>query len=687
MRVIALDWETYWDSKTYTLSKMGPIEYIRDPRFTPLCVGVCAWSTQLPDPTPTLVFEVVDIPEMLKALKLDQPGTAVLGHNMAGFDALILSEYYKIKPYMIFDTICCARWCGIARLMPERHAVLTDYLKHGIKQAGTVVSDGKWGKEDFTPEEWMFFKQYCADDTQQCMENFLSMLPYMTTDSLKFQSITAKMATEAALHLDEKMLADYLVELDAQTEKSMQEISQLFAFNSKEEFLTSIRSADKFSIMLRRLGVEPPMKYSEAKSATRKKQMELQGLDTSDPDSYAVYTPALAKSDLEFVDLLEHPDPRVGLLVQSRIDHNSSIEKSRATRLHDLSLTGKPMPVMLKAFYAHTSRFGAGNSEGASDSLNVQNISKRDPKRLTLRRAIQAPIGYKLVACDLSQVEARLLAFIAGQYDLVEQFAKGEDPYSILAESIFNVPWRDIKAGAKSGDKKMKMYRNVGKTAILSAGYGVGAKKFSDTLLRQGVHLHDDLDQHFEEAKHAHSIYRLSNSAIVGFWKLCQNVVEHLAIGGEGSFGGPNGDAFTYGPMDICGGTLGVPSVKMNGPNYILRYPNLRAEKTEKGKIEYLFDRPKGKTMFSSRLYSGSLCENCIQGLAFQLLIWHACRMQEAGIRLLANIHDSYLALAKDGEEEQVKATMETIMSTVPDWLIGFPCACEAEIGTTYEIA
>ena len=102
---------------------------------------------------------------MLKALKLDQPGTAVLGHNMAGFDALILSEYYKIKPYMILDTICCARWCGIARLMPERHAVLTDYLKHGTKQAGTVVSDRKRFKSDFTPDEWTFFKQYCADDT------------------------------------------------------------------------------------------------------------------------------------------------------------------------------------------------------------------------------------------------------------------------------------------------------------------------------------------------------------------------------------------------------------------------------------------------------------------------------------------------------------------------------------------
>ena len=58
------------------------------------------------------------------------------------------------------------------------------------------------------------------------------------------------------------------------------------------------------------------------------------------------------------------------------------------------------MPVMLNAFKAHTSRYTAGNSEGSSDKLNLQNLSKRDPSQLTLRKAVQAPEGMALVACD-----------------------------------------------------------------------------------------------------------------------------------------------------------------------------------------------------------------------------------------------------------------------------------------------
>lgn len=688
MRIIALDWETYFSSRDYTLSKMSPVAYIRDPRFTPLCMGVCIWDSDNPDTvSPTLVFEAEDIPAALEAMKLDQPGKAVLGHNMSGFDALILSEYYKIKPYMILDTICCARWCGISRMMSESHGVLTDYLKHGIKQAGTVVSNGKKSKSDFTPDEWTFFKQYCADDTQQCMENFLSMLPYLTLDALKFQSITAKMGTEPTLMLDQQMLEGYIRELDDRAEKSMQEVSKLFHFTTKEEFLKAIRSADKFCNMLRQLDCEPPMKYSDAKSESKRKTMEAQGMDTSDPDSYAVYTPALAKTDLEFLDLLDHPDPRVELLVQSRLDNNSSMEKSRALRLLETSKTGKPLPVMLKAFAAHTGRYGAGVSEGATDGNNLQNLSKRDPKKLTLRRAIQAPAGYKLIACDLSQIEARLLAYEACQDDLLDQFAKGEDSYSILAEAIFNVPWREIKAGAKSGDKKLKNYRNIGKLLVLSCGYGTSAQKLSNTLLRQGVHLHEDRERHAEEAKHCHSIYRLSNSAIVGFWKTCQGVLEHLAMGGSGVFGGPNGDLFSYGMMPVCGSDEPVPSVTLTESGYIMRYPNLRAEKNEKGRLEYFYDRQKGKASMKVRIYGASLTENLTQSLAFQVLIWQACRMHEAGIKIVSNVHDAFLAIAPDGEEEQVKSKMLAIMTSTPAWLPNFPCDAEGEIGDTYAIA
>ena len=1071
MRIITLDFETYWDSKEYTLSKIGPISYIRDERFYAqlLSVRINREAVQ--------VFEHSDIPHVVANLGLERPDTVTVGHNVSGFDALILSEIYGIRPRNIWDTIPMARWCGIARLTRESHESLTVWLGHGIKQAGTVVSDGKRTREDFSPEEWAFFKQYCADDTLQCSENFFSMLPYMTSDALKFMSITARMATEPAFTLSRPELAAYIIELEAKEEQARKEISSLYHFDTPEEMLKAIRSSNTFVSMLEAFGCKVPMKVSEKRTETKRNKLlaardkalaagesitDIQA-QLDDPTKYTVMVPALSKTDLEFLDLLDHPDPRISQLVALRLEHNSSGQMSRARRFYDLSQTGKPLPFMLKTYFAHTGRYGAGNSEGASDSTNMQNISKRNPAMLALRKAIHVPDGCKVVAADSSQIEARMVAYLANEVELLDQFRQGRDPYSELAEKIFGATAQEIHDGAKSGDKRMKMYRNVGKTAILSCfagdtevltdkgwkpivtvsktdklwdgeswvshdglicngkkstvdlagvrvtpdhlifdgslwrtvaeyqkehrylksamslavekslialwnneltnvvsytnvnainaercigmtdthflkenaqqlarivvyvtelilevlpedtqilkldsdletlqyfrtsddsnhvertkivknicrlfnaivvqsltgyckqileqdvlhdatyvqrknhmlqdmdqimrnvqhlfliqdyvsdtssasicvgndaktqriqvirtmeeevsnsvskmlgivyriyvhskdgttrplnltastttvitkeeiyawlralssvltdvlfqvyklrmtnleknysdsgsrmeevydirnagpnhrfvvktkvgwlwchncGYGVGSKKFSDTLLRQGVKLGKNLDEHYEMAKYAHSVYRMSNVAIVTLWDRCQRVIEALAIGSSGFFAGPHNDTIEYGLMPVPGASDLVPSIKL--PNgYILRYPNLHAEIIEGSKRpQYFYDRPKGKNVIKTKIYGGSTTENICQALAFQLLMWQACRMAEYGIHLHGNIHDSFAAIVPDAEVDRTVFEMTECMSSVPDWLQGFPVACEAEVGIDFTV-
>ena len=524
-------------------------------------------------------------------------------------------------------------------------------------------------------------------------------------------------------------------------------------------------------------------------------------------------------------------DERVALLVRTRLENNSSIQRSRAETFHALAKSGRPMPVMLNAFKAHTSRYTAGNSEGSSDKLNLQNLSKRDPSQLTLRKAVQAPEGMALVACDSSQIEARILAYVANETELVDAFRRGADPYADLAEKIFQIPSEKIHKGAKSGDKKLKAYRNVGKTGILSClagdtevltnngwktivtvskddklwdgvqwvahqglvcngekntidvdgvrmtpdhmvlsgssweqasvcvqtrsylnralrtgaalletwrstigdggdtyadassveprsknselvydllnagpnhrftirtkhgalvvhncGYGVSWRKYADTLLRQGVRLSSDIDQHYEMAHHAHNVYRASNTNIVAFWDTCQTVIKALYLGYSGEFGGPNDNIFQYSVAPICGRD-DVPTII--GPNkYTLRYFKLSCEVSEKNnREEYYYTRVKGKSELKTKIYGGALAENLCQYLAFALLQWQACRMTEQGIRLIANIHDSFLAICPEDEAEHTKSVMESCMSSVPDWLGDFPVACEAEIGKDYCIA
>ena len=694
VNIVTLDFETAWDSKDYTLSKMGPISYIRDKRFYAQLLSVRV------NRSPVQVFEHDDIPKILKALELERPDRAVVGHNISGFDALILSEIYNIYPRNIFDTIPMARWCGVSRLTRESHEALTAWFKHGVKQAGTVVSDGKMTKEDFTPEDWAFFKQYCADDTLQCSENFFSMLPYMTSDALKFMSITARMATEPAFMLVREALAAYIDELNENAEKARQDISRIFQFSTTEEMYKALRSAPTFVAMLNQLGCEAPMKVSEAKTATARKELEakieerrMMGADVSpliyklnNPEDYEVMVPALAKTDLPFLDLLNYPDPRVQQLVAMRLEHNSSGQMSRAKTFYDLSATGRPLPFMLKTFYAHTGRYGAGNSEGASDKINMQNLSKRNPAMTAIRKAIIVPYGYKAVAADSSQIEARFVAYLANERGLIRQFAEGRDPYAELAEAIFGVPWQEIHDGSKSGNKTMKNYRNVGKTGILSAGYGVGWRKFSDTLLRQGIKLSEDLDKHREMARHAHSVYRMMNANIVYFWDTCQHVIEALAMGVHGFFAGPNNNTLEYGLMEVPGCDHLVPSIRMPS-GYIIRYPNLHVENVEGSRHpQYFYDRVKGKGVIKTKIYGGAATENCCQSLAFQLLMWQACRMAERGIHLHGNIHDSFVAVVPEADAERTASIMTECMSNVPEWLPDFPVACEAEIGDNFMV-
>lgn len=690
--LVVIDFETYWDSKTYTLSKMGPIEYVRNENFAP---QLCAFT--LSNGSCCVDCSVVEHERLQTTFKnLDTHDVAWCGHNMHGFDSIILSEFFDFHPRQIWDTIAMMRWTGLSRVCRESHAALTEFLGNGHKAAGTVVSDHKQWPDDFTPEERAFFIQYCKDDAGQCYQNAQAMLSYMTPDALRFMSITARMATEPSFVLDEDLLLEYLSDLDAAADKARQELMAMFSFQSNADMLAALRSADKFAGMLRSLGIEPPRKESAAKTKTKREKLQL-AADAGVPGAaeelenmQPVMTYAFSKTDVDFVLMQDHPDPRVAMLVRTRLQLNSSIDRSRAETLLKFARMHKPLPIMLGAWLAHTGRYSAGASADAgtkTDKLQFQNLSKRDPSKRKLRQAIKVPEGQVVVACDSAQIEARGLAFVANEVGLLTQFREGRDPYSELAETIFGVPWQDIKAGAKSGDKKMKMYRNTGKTGILSCGYGVGYVKYSNTLLRQGIHLHEDLDRHHELARYAHGIYRAAHPNIVAFWKTAENVLEAMLRGESGTFGGPNNDIYTFGIMPVGPRTdLCVPSVRFPS-GYILRYPGLRAERNDRGKWQFLYDTYKGASKIPTYIYGGAFTNNLVQGLSFvDVIMYQGCRMDEAGIKLACNIHDAWASVVPEEQGEYVKQQMLYHMSMVPPALNGLPVACEAEIGTTFEI-
>lgn len=687
MNVIVYDYETYWDAQ-YTLSKMSAIEYVRDARFYAQLLGVSI------NGAPARVHTHDEIPSVLKSLELDNPTNILIGHNASGFDNLITDEVYGIKPSCVLtDTMHMARWSGLSRVCRETLHDLCEMLGLGVKQAGTEWSKGKRTPDEFEQEEWEKFKAYCAMDVTLTARLVTKLLPYMTTDAIKFSSITCKMATHPAFYVDIPVLQSYLMELKQKEVEAKESLKTLLGVTDDIDFKKQIRSAAKFESMLKILNVEVPMKLSEKKTATAKKKLEEEYTTATparaaeisamlaDKESYAVYTPALAKTDLEFVALQDHPDPQVQELVRLRLENNSSMPETRTKALLRMGNT-RPVPILLKCFYAHTSRYGAGNTEGKSDSLNWQNFSKRMPNMKTIRQAIIPPAGYVVVACDSSQIEARVLAYVACQEDLLEQFAQHRDPYAELAAKFKpGLTAEEIHNGAKAGDKDCKLLRNAGKRAILSGGYGASASRYADSIWKDGVHLADSKEEHDRLAAPLHAIYRQTNYNITNFWKTCTHVLNAMLTKQKGYFGGPTNKLFIYGEFKLPNGEL-CPSIVLPS-GYMLRYPNLRVSSDGRTVV---YDRRLGKNIVETRIYGGMLTENCVQSLAFQILMWQAVRMYEAGIQLNCNIHDSFATVVPEAQAEETKERMLEIMRTVPPWVEGLPLDAEAEIGHDFTI-
>jgi len=304
------------------------------------------------------------------------------------------------------------------------------------------------------------------------------------------------------------------------------------------------------------------------------------------------------------------------------------------------------MPMPLKYYAAHTGRWGG------TDNLNLQNLPRQSP----LKHAIRAPQGYVMIDSDSSQIEARTLAWLAGQWDLVQAFERGEDVYRIMASAIYNKPVEDIT----------KDERFVGKTTILGSGYGMGAKKFQAQLKTFGVTIAE------EEAQRIISVYRETYPRIPLLWKDCQKALVAILIGQRAGL-----------PED-------KPKIYAEGENGIrlpnglyLKYPNLRIHVTPEGKEEFVYDTKKGKAVIPNRIYGGKVTENVCQALA-RIIIGEQMLLIARRYRVVMTVHDAIACVAPKEEAEVAKGFVEQCMKMRPDWCEELPLNCEAGYGETY---
>jgi DNA polymerase I-like protein with 3'-5' exonuclease and polymerase domains len=533
MDIVTIDFETYY-SKYYSLSKMTTEQYIRDPYFEAVGVAVKVNDEE------TEWFSGKEKKTKKFLQKFDWANSIVVAHN-AMFDMAILNWHFDLRPKKIVDTLSMARAIHGTEVGGSLDALVTHY---GLGAKGTEVVNALGKRRiDFTADELARYGGYCVNDVELTYKLFKALAPGFPLVELNLIDLTIRMFSEPVLQLDVGVLSDHLLQVQEKKSKLMSNIEA-----DKDQLMSNPQLAE----VLRNYGVEPPMKVSP----------------TTGKQTYA-----FAKTDEAFKALLEHDSEMVQALVAARLGVKSTLEETRTQRFIDIAARGA-LPIPLKYYAAHTGRWGG------SDSVNMQNLPRSSP----LKHAIVAPRGYVIIDSDSSQIEARTLAWLAEQNDLVEAFDRGEDVYKIMASAIYGKPV----------DQITKDERFVGKTTILGAGYGMGANKFRAQLKNFNVDLPE------EECQRIITVYRETYPMIPLLWKQAGNALKAIA----------NGQGAPLGRADVLA-VEGTKGIRLPNGLYI-KYPNLRRWMNDMGKEELVYDTKKGRAVIPNRIYGGKVIENCI---------------------------------------------------------------------------
>jgi DNA polymerase len=603
--VITIDFETYYD-REFSLSKITTEEYVRDRCFEVIGVGVKV------DEKKTEWFSGTEAQIKFWLGKFEWDKSLVLAHNMM-FDGAIMAWRFGIDPKGWLDTLCMARAVHGVEVGGSLKALAERY---GIGEKGTEVVNalGK-RRKDFSEEELKRYGEYCRNDVELTYKLFNILRADFPTKELKVIDLTLRMFTHPVLKLDLPLLEQHLLDVVERKEKLLEATSA-----SKDDLMSN----DKFAQLLIELGVDPPRKISL----------------TTGREAWA-----FAKTDEEFKVLLEHENVNVQALVAARLGNKTTLEETRTQRFIDIAKRGL-MPVPLKYYAAHTGRWGG------DDKVNLQNLPSRGQNAGRLKSAICPPKGHVIVDADSSQIEARTLAWLAGQDDLVEAFDSGEDVYRIMASTIYGKPQEEVT----------KDERFVGKTTILGAGYGMGAIKFQTQLKTFSVDLPED------ECKRIIKVYREAYPSIPNFWRSAQACLESII----------QNQANTLGREGVLEFSSEVSGFKLPSGLW-QRYDGLEKITDSEGKFQYQYKTRRGMT----KIYGGKVVENVCQAIARCVIAEQILRISKR-YRVVLTVHDAIACVAPKAEAEDAVKYVEECMKWRPEWCLGLPLNCEVGYGVNY---
>ncbi len=654
MERITLDFETYYERgapPAYSLRNMTPVEYVLDPRFEVISLSVKRPGRK------AFILHPHQIPAFFALL--DPEKTIFISHN-ALFDACIVAWVYNFIPKLFLCTLSMARAWVQHKYRSLSLETLAAAEGIGFKGKEVVAMAGLRYADIIAMGYWDSYAAYCCNDSVLAEGLFEKWMGEgFPLSELRIIDLCVRMVTEPKFQLDLPSLLTHKsnVEVD---KANLLNAAMMVGANGKPDLMSN----DRFAQLLSNLGVCPPRKISPA---TGRENW------------------AFAKSDKEFTDLEDHPDPAVQALVSARLGHKSTIEETRCNRLVAIGHLNWPtaflqkegypvgsmlMPIPLRYGGAHTHRFSG------DWKLNMQNLPARGSVNHLKSALIAAFREYHgvteecvVINTDSSQIEARIVAWLCGEWELLDQFERKMDAYRIFAARVFGIDPSQVNT----------QQRFLGKTSILGLGFGLGWLKFKEQVRIKSLEAIRYTGQGQEiiledvEAQRIVQTYRSTYPGVPNTHKLLQNNIPLLSNG----FGN-----FSIGPCEFLHERISLPT------GLYLRYHNLRqqASTTSYGAVgtEWVYDYG-GKT---KRIYGGALLENIVQALNRAAVMEAALRIENRlnpyGISLALQVHDSLCYVIPKRLQAFVSQVLTEEMYRRPSWAPQLPLAAEVHVGPSY---
>ena len=265
-----------------------------------------------------------------------------------------------------------------------------------------------------------------------------------------------------------------------------------------------------------------------------------------------------------------------------------------------------------------------------------------------LRSCFVAGPGHRFAIADFAQIEARVLAWLAGQQDLLEVFKRGEDVYTYAA--------------AQQGSTD----RQFGKVLVLALGYGMGAARFVETAVTYGVVLAPDA------AYDAVQAWRSLNRQIVSLWRGVDDAARTIALG--------YADPITVGHLTLARSKLAMRLTLPSGRDLIYHRIGLDDETNS---VVFWGVDPYTKRWSEQRTYGAKLVENATQAMARDIMA-HAMILIDPEYPLVATIHDELIAEVPEDVARRALTDMLNVMTIPPTWATGLPLDAEGRVTERY---